>query len=334
MGHDRTEGSAKQDADSCVHVDDHARPAFRYPFEDLQRLTSKDEHEQGPAPPRKRACLTPPRPLNASQDLALRPSTPSHGATEQLLFSDGSSGRSASPLPSPERRPPPPQSPQTGKAPRFKLGQTRPKTPGSPSSHVPRFRLHPQTLAQSPSLPKRPNFILPHPDDGQDLSNEPGGLVNEALVSLLLSPRKKGQRYVPGGMATTVRDWVLELANSTPTAANLASKRSNAAIEPTVATLAVRIATVDPRRGWNLVQGEHLDSTADGETGERGEQNWILLGQGNAPGFNAATRRSGSHSWQPIRAEAVVNVLHPVWDVQIGGRQWHVGSRWEANDKG
>ena len=282
--------------------------------------------------------MTPPASPDVREDLdpEVVPSESEEG--EPLLFSSYSLSRSASPSPTPLQRPPvdAPASPPPSKAPRFKFSYARPKTPGSPPSNPPRFMLNLPVQAQSPGIPIRPNFILPPSDDVPSLGDAPMTAANGALVSLLLSPRKRGQRFVAGGMAATVRDWVLDMTNSIPATGNGTQKRRDPPAETYTVRISVEEAVMDNRQGWILVRGprsgQPVRIEGDGTVPDR--ENWILIGAPSSMGSATGAPLSHSKPATEMQNGAVVGILPPTWNVEIGDETWNVGARWEILDAG
>jgi hypothetical protein len=118
------------------------------------------------------------------------------------------------------------------------------------------------------------------------------------------SPHKRGQKFVPGGMAATVQQWVISTGQ----------------------------AAIQSRKGQGYLSGEdyvtrvrlqeltgHGPFTARGETMD-GESRNVLL---------AGTADSNKAEQTCVNAGHVVGVRAPVWDVEVDGSQWTVCVDWK-----
>lgn len=115
------------------------------------------------------------------------------------------------------------------------------------------------------------------------------------------SPHKRGQRFVPGGMAAELQSWVFEAAN-----AAVQSRRDRAYLRGEDYTTTFKVNDVaggDPV----FVRGE---TTADATPLQA-----ILVGERD----RARTRRT------TITVGSTVSIREPTWMVDVLGRQWIVG---------
>ncbi|KAL8754206.1 MAG: hypothetical protein Q9184_005183 [Pyrenodesmia sp. 2 TL-2023] len=198
---------------------------------------------------------------------------------------------SSSPSPSPPPPPPPTSTPPPPSSP----GLADPTT--STTHHPTRFILSPKPSRHaptSPHLPTRPPFTLP------PRSPSPPALA--LLTHPLFSPQRKGgPKFVSGGLAGYVRDWVVDLAASAATSRRTGEKDEG---------------------GWDkrVVVGEVRGGervTFVKEKGRDGEaERWMLAGQGQ----------------DVVRTGDVVGVRGPVWEVEVKGERWNVGVDWGVVD--
>ncbi|KAL9636402.1 MAG: hypothetical protein Q9164_002844 [Protoblastenia rupestris] len=171
----------------------------------------------------------------------------------------------------------------------------------SPPSHQhPRFLVptstskeHPPPNPNAPIIPSRPPLILP------PQSPSPPPLTPSAFYS----PTRRGQKYVPTGLAATVRDWIVEAAQT--------GRHANAR-EQRQGVWEQRIKVMEMRRG-DIGTGLVL---VRGEGGEEGRV-WMLIGGG----------RNEDHE---VLVGVTVGVRAPVWEVEIAGKTWSVGVEWKV----
>lgn len=169
------------------------------------------------------------------------------------------------------------------------------KQPQLPASHerkaLPNFtHSTPRSESVEPTATQRPAFIRP-----SAVPQEPSEPLPDAF-----SPHRRGQKFVPGGLAATAQQWVLEAGQ----------------------------AAVQSRKGQGYLKGEdyivrvRVDAiigdgpfTARGRLPNGDEVNLLLAGGGNV------SRPSES---------AVVGIRAPAWDIELDGRNWTVGVDWKV----
>ncbi|KAL9113039.1 MAG: hypothetical protein Q9187_007671, partial [Circinaria calcarea] len=157
-----------------------------------------------------------------------------------------------------------------------------------------RFCFSKQQTPQDPAsqVPTRPSFLIPAP---------PIAPPEITPLPEAFSPhRRGGVKYIPGGLASTVREWILELP--TKSAAS-----NDGTIEGGIRT---DVRDVKVGQGLTMVRGTEVGSK---------EEKWLLLGRGKGEG---EVRRGGK-----------VGIKKPVWDVNIEsgdgeGERWKVGIDW------
>ncbi|TKA55074.1 hypothetical protein B0A55_13162, partial [Friedmanniomyces simplex] len=173
------------------------------------------------------------------------------------------------------------------------------KPPQTPASHsrstVPRFTHPPGSIASATEeqvTQHRPPFLRP-----SVVPPEPGEPLPEAF-----SPHRRGQKFVPGGMAATVQQWVIETGQ-----AAVQSRRGQAYLRGEDYVIKAKAEDVQGD-GPYLVRG----MTGDGETVH------VLLAAGH--GDRAAAVVAGS----------VVGLRAPTWEVESEGTVWKVGVDWRV----
>lgn len=176
------------------------------------------------------------------------------------------------------------------------------KQPHTPASELTRGTPHftqPQPsqdpIVTQSSAFQRPAFLRP-----SAAPQEPTEPLPETF-----SPHKRGQKFVPGGMAATVQQWVIETGQ----------------------------AAVQSRRGQGYLRGEdyvmrlRIDQitgsgpfTVHGRLPDGDAIDVLLAGGGNA-------KRGQSDAISP---GTVVGIRAPTWDLELDGRSWTVGVDWRV----
>jgi len=155
-----------------------------------------------------------------------------------------------------------------------------------------RFAVHPtqsSNSADARSAP-RPTFLK---------SSIPAEQPGEPLPDVF-SPHKRGQRFVPGGMAAELQSWIFETGN----------------------------AAVQNRRGMGHLSGENYavtiqvhECSGDGpfflyaETSDGIPQRVMLVEGNNTTGSKL----------QSIKNEDIIGIRAPIWTITIDGKDWTVG---------
>ncbi|ORY13993.1 hypothetical protein BCR34DRAFT_534725 [Clohesyomyces aquaticus] len=210
----------------------------------------------------------------------------------------------------------------------------------STSSH--RFIVPPPRSLAVSTLPKpttpappshRPHFLLPPQVTSPPAPTQP--------LPSTFSPQRKGQKYLPGGLATTLQSWIIEAANTGYAAQTRDTVLWGREKEDGM-KVRVRVKDIRGGRGGDggggsvecaaggvfFVSGERdMDAglynasrefaSQKGESQASGDVKVMLSGQGNA---RTGIVKLGRGNMVGIRA--------PVWDVVIEGEKWIVGVDW------
>lgn len=155
------------------------------------------------------------------------------------------------------------------------------KPPPDPSTLRARFA-PPSSRAHTPVTDTRPTFLRP----STETSTEPP--LPEAF-----SPHRRGQKFVPGGMAATVQQWVVETGQ--------ASRRG---------------------RGWEeFAVKVRVDAVVGGEG-----PCWLVRGKSSV-GEDVSLILAGGGG---VEAGVIVGVRAPTWEVEVEGRRWRVAVDWRV----
>lgn len=132
------------------------------------------------------------------------------------------------------------------------------------------------------SLPPPPETVSPLPD--------------------AFSPRRRGQKFVPGGLASELQSWVIEAAQT----ASQSRPRNALSVDD-----AVHVIDVDEIKGSGPV-------FANGTKPDK-ETHKVLLVDGQA-----------NQKADKVKAGDRVSIRLPTWEVQVLGEAWTVGVDWRT----
>jgi hypothetical protein len=174
------------------------------------------------------------------------------------------------------------------KRPRLDAGEatlTPHTTPG-------RFILEPTNTGRdaTTTLSSRPAFLMPP---------LPAPEVTAPLPDAF-SPRRRGQKFVPGGLAAALQTWVIETAH----VASQSKARNSEKVEDSVHMIKVdEIEGNDPL----FVQGGHTKALlVDGQAKQRGNR---------------------------VKKGDRVSIRQPTWNVHVLGESWMVGVDWRTMEE-
>lgn len=194
--------------------------------------------------------------------------------------------------------PPAPRRPVSTTAPRFLLS-----TPAPPSTP------HPTSTAQTHTFLKPPRFRAPEPSE----QTQQGDPLPEQF-----SPHRKGQKYVAGGLAAEMRDWLVNIESTIPTPAQETRREDGWLVK-----LVVDEVSGNSRAGMTLVRGRQVHGLEGGGemTDTIGVTRVILAGEGAANGLQRASA---------VEVGKRVGIKGPVWEVVVEGERWGVGVEWKV----
>ncbi|QDS72322.1 hypothetical protein FKW77_007710 [Venturia effusa] len=161
---------------------------------------------------------------------------------------------------------------------------------GNSSSHGQQSTPRPQTAS-------RPHFILPPSQPAEQ--SEP--------LPEVFSPHRRKEKFVPGGMASKAREWIIEASQMN---SHTHSRRSLAGAAPELTLVQILEVSGSVRIGMLLVRGK-----IDGR-----QVKLILPGQGRKRGFPDNDPKAGD----------VIGIGHIRWDMEIAGETWIVCVEWKA----
>lgn len=199
--------------------------------------------------------------------------------------------------------PPAPRRPVASTAPRFLLSTPAPQsTPRDASLGV---------QSATPFL-RPPRFRPPDPSEAPQSQSDP--------LPEQFSPHRKGsQKYVAGGLAAEVRDWLINLDSAIP---DTRGKRERD--EPWLVKVVIDEVCGSAKEGMTLVRGRqvHLMGREEGEMADTvGVVKIILAGEGMVTGLQKGPK---------IVVGDRVGIKGPVWEAVIEGEKWGVGVEWKV----
>ncbi|KAK5125892.1 hypothetical protein LTR08_005113 [Meristemomyces frigidus] len=184
-----------------------------------------------------------------------------------------------------------------------------------PSPMRPSFK-HPQTPASL--LPKTvPRFAPPQSSHSttfeEGMTQHRPAFLRSSIASHTsteplpeaFSPHRRGQKFVPGGMAATVQQWVIDTGQ-----AATQSRRGQSHQRGEEFVTRVKVGEV---KGDGPLVG-----TAQSASGEAVS---VLLAQTVGPSSSRAV---------DVRGGVVVGIRAPSWEVNVDGRMWTVGVDWKV----
>lgn len=296
-------------------------PQFRQhgdaPKEDIEEAACENEATVGPSRPIFDAALNHENRGSVQIDLALSPirkrrrfkSPAELNIYPQAIELSPSSSSPSLPIPNPftqdlsddELHSPPPSVHLTSTAhPHFLTAKHGNASPMTSISSFPKFIL---PSPSSPPLPGLPQF----------------------------SPQRRNQKLVPGGLATTLRDLVVQTSlRHQQSQIRQGARSTNVArqgargTEERGSSWDYLIPVIEVRRAAEIGTGIALvreKGPNDGE-GERGTKGWLLIGMGLAGNDNI------SQTDVPLRDSSLIGIRLPVWNIEALGENWWVGVEW------
>ncbi|KAL8774593.1 MAG: hypothetical protein Q9209_000966 [Squamulea sp. 1 TL-2023] len=223
----------------------------------------------------------------------------SHGHRKSGEVIEEAPSPTSTPLPNKRRRldaisissSPSPSPPHSSSSPQVNTSpQTYPSSPLHLTAHTQPFILSPKRPPSTPfpNASARPPFVLPPRSPSPPLAN---------LHPIFSPHRRGGPKFLPGGMAATVRDWVVDVAANVP-----ATKAGE---------WDMRFRVGEVRGGERVTLVEEMEPSKEREERKR----WMLVGN------NGQVSRG-----------VMVGIRRPVWDVDVQGETWGVGVDWGLLD--
>lgn len=195
--------------------------------------------------------------------------------------------------------------------------------PSSTRRHIPQHATpqtqHPpqETFAPTPHFILHTQIPVPTPDDEPQFTKPPKFRpIEEPEPSEPLpaefSPRKRGQKFVIGGLANEVRSWLVDLE----TQHSASSTRGVKDADGWKVKMLVEEVSGGKGVGWTVARGKM-------DTGEG--LSMILGGEGMMEGLEKCRK---------VDMGCVVGITAPIWEVEVRGDRWGVGANWKVCEGG
>ena len=179
--------------------------------------------------------------------------------------------------------------------PAFKQPQTPASQRPRQTPHFTRFEDQSSQVSTSTesATTRRPVFLR-----ASVAPQEPSGPVPEVF-----SPHRRGQKFVPGGMAATAQQWVIETGQT----------------------------AVQSRKGQGYLRGDDyvMRVKIDELNGDGPFTVRASLSSGDAVNMLLAGGANVSNDGMNARVGGIVGIRAPTWDLELDGRRWTVGVDWK-----
>lgn len=188
--------------------------------------------------------------------------------------------------------------------------------------------------AKKPAFPRAPRFKPPDPPD-HNHARPP----DTYLPADIFSPQRRGARYLPGGLAAELRDWLVDVKEGVAVVDGEVDGKGRAGISSALfcasstSSTVARVVVGEVRRGgpgMTLISGRVV-AGGGGSVGEGASARVILAGLGNVEGLGRESKGCGNQG--RVVPGAVVAVAPPAWDAELDGK-WVVAYRWEVVEGG
>lgn len=131
------------------------------------------------------------------------------------------------------------------------------------------------------------------------------------------SPHGRGRKYLAGGLAAEVRDWLVNLEATIPVASAQRIKEDS-----WIANVVVDESNGTGGTGMTMVRGRQAKSdAAHAIVNDSGVVKVILAGEGVGTGLKRGSK---------VEIGRTIGTKGPVWEVVIGGEKWGVGVEWKV----
>jgi hypothetical protein len=190
-------------------------------------------------------------------------------------------------------------------------------------STAPRFLAH---APPQPSIPhsistavttSTPIFIKPPRFRAPDVSEQALGQGDPLPEQF--SPHRKGQKYVPGGLATEMRDWLVNIESAST---NILPSYGKQKDERWKVKLVIDEVSGDSKTGVTLVKGRQVHDVDVGNMdGMMGGVRFILAGEGVVNGLQRGSK---------VEVGRSLGIQGPMWEVLVEGERWIVSVDWRV----
>ncbi|POS83008.1 hypothetical protein EPUL_004533, partial [Erysiphe pulchra] len=129
----------------------------------------------------------------------------------------------------------------------------------------------------------------------------------------LFSPHRRGEKYIGGGLAAELRNWLVNIKSSIPT-----SQKGRK--DPWLFEILVEDFNGSNRIGMILVKGRRLQVTGVEKKDFVGEVKIILASEISSIGLQKSSN---------VEKGRIIGIKGPIWEVTIQNEKWAVGVDWK-----
>lgn len=210
-----------------------------------------------------------------------------------------------------------------------------------PASRAAAISTTAHTPAPNTPVPNRPHFLLP---SGPTSATNTSTTAASTPRPDIFSPSRKGQKYISGGVASTLQSWILEEAstgymaqaqlNETSGAGVVWGRDREDGVETRIRLDGIRGSAMDEEEGMECIAGgvtfgrgyttEDEQRAMDVDGHRMHETQVLLVGTGGMRGRGRGTGQ------RPLRLKSgdSVGIRAPTWSVHVEGSEWRVGVDW------
>ncbi|RKF73629.1 hypothetical protein GcM1_243092 [Golovinomyces cichoracearum] len=128
------------------------------------------------------------------------------------------------------------------------------------------------------------------------------------------SPHRRGEKYVKGGLAAEVRNWLVNIKSSLP-----GPQMNNK--DPWLVRISIEEFSGGGKAGMTIVRGKKLQTAQENISDILKEVKIILAGEASPISLQ---------KYKSIEIGSTVGIRGPIWEVTIEGEKWDVGVDWKV----
>ncbi|KAH6641712.1 hypothetical protein F5144DRAFT_619131 [Chaetomium tenue] len=170
----------------------------------------------------------------------------------------------------------------------------------------------PKRTNTKPTVRAGPRFKLTEPPDKFTLHPD------TYLSADIFSPQRRGAKYLPGGLAAELRDWLVDVKGGVDGEGEVKATSSSLSFTPAAGAAKVVVSEVARGGpGMTLVSGKVVDGRAEDGLEQDVSVRVILAGEGSIEGLGGV---GGTGNRNQVAPGTMVAIEPPAWDVELDGR--------------
>ncbi|TQS33587.1 hypothetical protein Golomagni_06063 [Golovinomyces magnicellulatus] len=181
------------------------------------------------------------------------------------------------------------------------------------AARAPRFIISsPSPIASSQFVNETSIFAKPpifRPPDTNKQTDHPMDPEHDQF-----SPHRRGEKYVRGGLAAEVRNWLVNIKSSLP-----GPQMSNK--DPWLVRISIEEFSGGGKAGMTIARGKKLQTSQENISDISNEVKIILAGEASSISLQKC---------KSIEKNSIVGIRGPIWEVTIEGEKWDVGVDWKV----